>query len=364
MPPEPDEEDWVCDGNCHTTHHHHHCHRHPPARHSESVRAFFACPPGTPPCHCQYVKILLMDIEKNAHVQWIDITKPTGKDLAWLKKTFKLHPVIVDELRGPSARAHVEQYDGYLYFIYYFPLFDEDEGASIRTEIDFIVTPNAVATVHYEKMSNILGNFDVGTAASSFDLIYKLIQHLLNFQERQLRHIREKVETVGREIFHDREREILEKITYLKRDISEYRIVVKLQEPILKSLLAKGKKFWGGKTTETVPGGVSADIEIYMTDLIGDHLKLMNQLEDYRDAVGDFEDTNNQLMNLKINSVMKTFTSLSFLTFPFMLLAALFSMNTVDTPLVKTPGAFWIIVGIMLIGMISLGLYFRNKKWF
>jgi magnesium transporter len=293
-----------------------------------------------------------MDIEKNKRVQWIDIQKPAGKDLAWLKDKFKLHPVIVDELKGPSARAHVEHYDNYLYFIYYFPLYDEKDAASVRTEIDFIVTKDSVATIHYDPLTGVLDDFKIGTTDSSFQLVYGLIQHLLNFEERQIRHIREKVELVGREIFHDKEKEVLEKITYLKRDISEYRIVVKLEAPILNSLLAKGKEFWG------------KDADIYLNDLIGDHMKIVNQLEDYRDAVSDFEDTNNQLMNLKINSVMKTFTLLSFLTFPFVLLAALFSMNTSDTPIVNSPHAFWIIVGIMVVGMAILVTYFKNKKWF
>lgn len=293
-----------------------------------------------------------MEIEKNKHVQWIDIQKPTGKDIAWLKEKFKLHPIILDELKGPSARARVEHYDGYLYFVYYFPLYDSKDSASVRTEIDFIVTKNSVVTVHYEPFTGVLDDFDVGSANSSLQLVYGIIQHLLNFQERQLRHVREKVELVGREIFHDKEKEVLEKITYLKRDISEYRIVVRLQEPILKSLLVRGHEFWGN------------DSEIYLNDLAGDHMKVMNQLEDYRDAVGDFEDTNNQLMNLKINTVMKTFTLLSFLTFPFVLLASLFSMNTSDTPIINLPHAFWIIVGIMAIGMFTLATYFKRKKWF
>jgi magnesium transporter len=299
-----------------------------------------------------------MEIEKNKHVQWMDIQKPTTKDLAALKEKFKLHPVIVDELRGPSARARVEQYDGYLYFIYYFPLYDINDAASVRTEIDFIVTKDAVTTVHYEPLTGVLEDFDIGDAQSSLELTYRIIQHLLNFQERQLRHVREKVETIGREIFRDKEREMLEKITHLKRDVSEYRIVVRLQEPILRSLLVKGKIFWGTN------GDRNDDAEMYLNDLLGDHLKIMNQIEDYRDAVGDFEDTNNQLMSLKINTVMKTFTSLSFLTFPFMLIAALFSMNTKDTPIIDLPGAFWIIFGVMVIGMITLSVYFKRKKWF
>ena len=293
-----------------------------------------------------------MDIKKNKNVQWIDILKPTEKDLALLKEKFDLHPVIVEELRNPSARAFVESFKHYLYFIYYFPRYDEKDSASVRTEIDFIITKNCVVTVHYEPLAKALDSFQITNEANSLELLYHIVEYLITFEERQLRHIREKVETVGREIFKDKEREVLEHITYLKRDVSEYRIVVRLQEPILRSLMIKGKKFWGD------------DAEVYLTDLMGDQRKVINQLEDYREAISDFEDTNNQLMNLKINSVMKTFTSLSFLTFPFMLLAALFSMNTRGTPIVDSPHAFWIVVGIMIVGMTTLAIYFKNKKWF
>jgi magnesium transporter len=304
-------------------------------------------PVDNPPCYN-----FIMEIKKGKGVQWVDVEKPSEKDLAWLGKEYHLHPVIVDELRGPSARGRVEAYKDYLYFIYYFPVYDPEDEASTRTEIDFIITKDSVVTVHYEPLSDVMDSFGVAGSDSSLAVMYALIEHLINFQERQLRHIREKVEAVGKEIFKDKEKDVLERITYVKRDISEYRIVVRLQEPILRSLLAKGKKFWGDSA------------EIYLSDLMGDQLKVVNQLEDYREAISDFEDTNNQLMNLKINSVMKTFTSLSFLTFPFMLIAALFSMNTRGTPLIELPYAFWIILGIMIIGMISLTVYFRRKGWF
>lgn len=293
-----------------------------------------------------------MEVEKNRNIQWIDLEKPTGKDLVWLEDKFDLHPVILDELRSPSSRARVDFHKNYLYFIYYFPTYDVEDAASVRTEIDFIVTKDAVVTVHYEPLSKALEGFEVKDEATSLELMYRLIEALINFEERQLRHIREKVEHIGHEIFKNKEKEILEKITYLKRDVSEYRIAARLQEPILASLRAKGKKFWGD------------DAEAYLNDLMGDQLKVLGQLEDYREAIGDFEDTNNQLMNMKINSVMKTFTSLSFLTFPFMLLAALFSMHLPGTPLIDVPYGFWIVVAFMAAVMAILVTYFKRKKWF
>lgn len=296
--------------------------------------------------------LIIMEIRKGKNLQWVDLERPTEKDLAWVEKEFGIHPIIIDELRGPSTRSRVEAYKDYLFFIYYFPIYDSDDEASARTEIDFIVTKNALITVHYEPLKNVPDGFNISKADSSLTLTYHVIEHFIHFQERQLRHIREKVERVGKEIFKDKEKEVLEQITYLKRDISEYRIIVRLQEPILRSLLSKGRKFWGEGS------------EPYLNDLIGDQLKVVSQLEDYREAIADFEDTNNQLMNLKINSVMKTFTVLSFLTFPFVLIASIFSMRTMDTPIVNLHGAFWIVLGIMVVGMIAMVAFFKRKGWF
>lgn len=293
-----------------------------------------------------------MEIKKGKGVRWIDVERPADKEINQLGKEFGLHPVIVGELKGPSARAHVEAYKDYLFFVYYFPLYDKKDELSVRTEIDFIVTKDTVITVHYESIREVMNGFDPSEYDSSLTLLYRIIENLVSFQERQLRHIREKVEALGHEIFKNHERETLQHITYLKRDVSEYRIIVRSQEPVFRSLFVKGKKLWG------------TGAEVYLNDLMGDQLKVVNQIDDYREAIADFEDTNVQLMNLKINTVMRTLTSLSFLTFPFMLVAAVFSMRTEDTPLVGTPGGFWIIVGIIIAGMALMAVYFKKKDWF
>ena len=176
------------------------------------------------------------------------------------------------------ARARVESYKNYLYFIYYFPVYDATDATSVRSEIDFVVTKNAVVTVHYEPLDEVFKEFKFGDGPAgrggasaagadpknSLELMHDIIQHLISFEERQLRHIREKVEAVSKEIFKGQETQVLERITHLKRDISEYRISVRLQEPILKSLLVKGVAFWGG----------GSDAEVYLSDLIGEQWPL------------------------------------------------------------------------------------------
>lgn len=290
-------------------------------------------------------------IEKN-NTRWIHIVEPKKEDIEWLKKEFDIHQIIADEIEKPSIKSQVEIFDKNLFFVSYSPFYEQKDEYSTKLEIDFIITKDAVITIQYEKSKNIFEDFEIKNVLNTLDLTHNIIEHITTFEERQLRHIREKIEFAGRELFNNKEEEMFKKLTRLKRDVSEYRMIVRFQEPALKLLALKGKKFWGG------------DSQIYLDNLIENHTNVINQLEDCREAISDFEYTNNQLMNTKVNKTMKTLTALSFMTFPFMLIASIFSMRTVDTPIVTNQGGFWIIIGFIIVGMIIIGIYFKNKRWF
>ncbi|TSC60246.1 MAG: magnesium transporter [Parcubacteria group bacterium LiPW_15] len=285
-------------------------------------------------------------------ITWIDLIRPTKKNLDDLRRKFRLHEVIVKELENPSARSKVEVYGNYLYLIYYFPVFDPKEQTSTRSEIDFIITKDTVVTVHYEDVEPLKSvKEDFPAFSSSFDLTYRILSSLLNYQDRQLRHIREKVEAVGPMLFKNKERTVLQTVSRLKRDISEYRIISRHQSPIIRSLISNAKFF--GDEESNRP---------YMDALLGDHIKILDLIEDYRSAVTDYEDTNNQLLNLRINDAMKTFTIMSFMTFPFVLFVALVDMNVIDNPFREMKNGFEIVVGLVVVGMIVLYNYFKNRR--
>lgn len=281
---------------------------------------------------------------------WIDFLNPSEEDLAWLKTRFNFQDLILEELRRPSARTKVEAYDNHLFLVYYFPSYDPKEKTSRRAEIDFIITRHQVITAHYDKLEPFL---DINTdgVENSLDLAHRIFSNLLSFEERQLYHIREELEEIGNRLFKGGERKTLEKISRLKRDISEYRIIVRHQEPLFDSLYLHGTEFWGPNS------------KILLNSLIGENQKVISQIEGYREALSDFEDTNNQIMELKMNSLIKTFTVLSFLTFPFALLTAVLSMPVRDNPFAELPHAFWILLSVISLGIISLAVYFTRKKW-
>jgi magnesium transporter len=292
-------------------------------------------------------------------VKWIDIVEPAEDDLKWVSDTFKLHPIIIKELSQPSARSRVEQLDGYVYFIYHFPVYDPLEQMSKKSEVDFIITKKEVVTVHYDNLESLhefaksLEDPEIKEQAlkSTLDLVYRMVGSMTEFHRRQLSHIEKKVEAVSGQLFKHEEKKILLDISRVKRDILEFRVIIRPQEHLLRSLSDNGLNFWGETS------------RVYLNGLVGDHLKIVHELDSLRETLGDLEDTNVQLMNVREMETMRMFTILSFMTFPFVLFVGLFSMHADNIPIVGSPHGFWIIVAIIGVSMLAMIAMFKHRKW-
>lgn len=304
-----------------------------------------------------------MTMRHAGSLPWMDVE--LGKDaeadaqaLAELQAHFGLHPVVVKELMSPSPRARAEDFGEYLFLAYQFPVYDEKNFVSRRAEVDFIVTRDAVVTVHYEKLHAL--DFAIGqrdphhgtrTDSAGFEILYHIVSNLLSFNQRQLRHIDDKVEAVAASLFTQHNRELLERISYLKRDVSEYRIIFDPIGQLLDSLVHAGERFFG---QPAVP---------YLLDLHADYLRTFQLLEDYRAAILDYEATNSQLMNARNGDVIRVLTMVSLITYPLTLLGTMFAIRLDGIPFMGHAYGFWVLSGLMLCCIVGALVYFRHKRW-
>ncbi|MDP3901698.1 MAG: CorA family divalent cation transporter, partial [bacterium] len=266
-------------------------------------------------------------------------------------------PIILDELLHFSSRSKVENYKDYLYLTYHLPLYDFILKTSRRVEIDFLITKKQVITIRYEKLElfdafyrSLGNNKHLKNLALDHDtvrLIYYLIQEIISFSDKQLIHIQESLSYITQEIFKGREELLLQRISYVKRDIMDYSIISRPQEIILKSLADVGKKFWGGNS------------EVYLNDLIGDHIKTTHTLENHRQVIESLESTNGQLLNAKTNRVMQRFTILAFLTFPIFLVTSILQIDYLAFLSLN----LWLVAIGSIVVVVILILIFKNKGW-
>lgn len=297
---------------------------------------------------------------KSPKVVWIDILKPTKSDIDFLKKQHKFHPIILDELLHLSNHSRVEFYPSYLFLTYHLPIYDKSLRTSRRAEIDFLITKNQVVSVHYEDLEpmdafmrslNNNPHFKAKALEDTARCTYFLIQEIINFSLRQLRHVEDNIRTISQEIFKGQEDALLEKISYAKRDVLDYSVISAPQEILLDSLIEAGIKFWGLET------------KIYLSDLSGDYSKVSQHVENYKATIEALEETNAQLLSAKTNRVMQRFTILAFLTIPLALFTSLASIDFVGHFLAASPERFWtifVVLGVIVVGMV---IFFKKKRW-
>lgn len=302
-----------------------------------------------------------MDTLKTKTLVWHHLQNPTERDFDFLRNRFKLHPVIFAELAKPTLRPKVERYDGYLYCALHFPIFDAKTRASHSREIDCIITPRALITVSAADIPPLTELFKKcetdeeyrmkRTHKTPAHLLYHLMGELLSFSLRQLDHIQKNVGRLEEKIFGGKERQIIEEILTLRRDILNFRKTVKPQSLTIDSL------------AEEITGLFGEDLKPFFDELKGEYHKVWTMLENHEETLGALSHTNESLMNLRQNEIMRTLTMMALFTFPLSLVAAIFGMNAAGTPIVENQNGFWIILATLIGIAAVMFAFFRKKGW-
>ena len=297
------------------------------------------------------------------NLTWVDIEKPTQKDIDWLKNNFNFHPITLEELIPPSKREKVEQFDDYLFLVMYAPVFEFKRRTTKPVELDVLITKTHIITVHNEPVEPLSDFFkkcqvEQDIREKNFNkttgyFLYWIIEEILIFAERQLLHIAKNVNRIEDGIFKNIERDMIKEISFVKRDILDFRIAIKPMHRIFNSLLKKSENFWPE----------DENLKVYFNDLLNDYERIWSDADNYTETINSLEATNTNLLNDKTNAIVKTFTIMSFITFPTILLITLLQINTVTNPILGRDNDFWIIVGMASVMITAMWFYFKTRKW-
>lgn len=293
---------------------------------------------------------------------WIDINNPTEHDIKYLKKKFKIHPLVLDELIHPSPRPRVERYKNYVFMVLFYPIYNIKTRETSSRELNIIVSQRAIITSHHETIPPLKTLFD----NSRFDkqsqktylseetgqLLYYILSAFWQNCFKKLEKIDKRINDIEKHIFSGKEKEMVLEISLVKTDIINFWRIIEPQKEVLESLLKEGLEFFG---QTLLP---------YFSDILGTYERVSNTLERAKETILALEDTNQSLLSTRINEIMKILTILSVVMLPLTLLASIWGMNFPKSlPLSNSPMGFWSISFLMLVVLIVMVFYFKRKKW-
>jgi len=293
-------------------------------------------------------------------ITWIDITSPVQEDIDYIRKNYHFHPIILEEIKAPSQRNKTEIQDGYIFLVTHFPCWNATEKKSSPWELDIIVDKNTLITICYEKSTAMREEFMEKVYTKDFEnsylvdpikLLYFIMEYFLDFAIRQIYHIQKKINDVEKDIFQGKAENAIPNISFIKRDVLNFQRIFRYLKENLCSLSRQGPRIFGENK------------RIYFDDLVGDSIKVENLIDSFKDNIESLENTNNSLIEHKINLLTRVYTILSLITWPALLVVSTYQMNTRYLPFVGTPYDFWIILFIAFIPSILIFSYLKTKKF-
>ena len=297
-------------------------------------------------------------------ITWIDIKNPRDKDIIYIKEKFPfLHKTVLAEIIPPGYRAKVEKHKNYMFLILYYPIFNPAHKTTQSREVDIIITKNHIITSHYQTLIPLKKLFDqINLYKENKEkylndntgvLLHHLILGMLDSAFSKLYAIEKNIDQIENSIFDGKEKQLVQEISLIKRDVLSFRRILAPQYAVIESLYKESVNFFG---EQIVP---------YMEDTLGDFSRVQNLIEDQKETMQALSETNDSLLNTKINEIIKLLTIFSVMVLPLTLLTSVWGMNTEYLPFLHlpVPWDFFSVMGIMFATSGGMLLFFKKKKW-
>jgi magnesium transporter len=297
-------------------------------------------------------------IKKN--ITWINVNNPTAEEAKSLKEEFLINEYVASDIVSPTIRPICMEYADYVYIVQHFPRMSTKNDSKRRHEIDFIVGDHWIITITYDDVSNIIDIekvIDDITTETSHKLpdagfVYlEILNFLYKKCNTRLDVIDTELDEIESNIYAGKEKQMVKRISVEMRKIIDFEHALTMHDKILTDI----KKFGHEKYNDNFKrrfNFVESELQ-----------EIKSRTEFLKDAVVQFQTTNDSLLQNKTADAMKTLTMMSFVIFPLSLMAGIFGMNVTAMPIVGTPYDFEKIIGLMIVMSLLFFVYFKMKKW-
>jgi len=293
---------------------------------------------------------------------WVNIENPTELEIEYLAQNYSFHPLDLDDCLSRKQRPKIDEYEDYLFIIFHFVIFNKVTRVSTHRQISVFIGEKYLITLHtgeFKPLSKLFRECQIDEESrqeylshGSGFLLYRIIDRMVDAYFPILDKILSLAEGVE-DIVFDEHVEAAQELSILRRDIITQRRIVFPMRTVIADLEKKLQRF------------SKIDMSVYYGDL-NDHMnKICETLDECKEVIEVYKDTDYILSTDRINRVVRVLTILSSILLPFVLVSSLYGMN-IHLPGGLTNGSFLPFLLLLLVcSLISGGMlyFFRRQRW-
>lgn len=289
---------------------------------------------------------------------WTNVQSPTVEELAEFIREAGLSVNDAEFVAQKYQRPSVSLGTGYLLLLIQVPVFDRTLRLTKGVPLFLIVKEKQVLSLHYEPivvLDKIRQDFETTPdkaqeymgdqpLAFALDLVALLNDGAFNKLEKLSKHI----DIAEDAVFQGNERKMVEEISFLARDVMDFRKVVRPQTSLFAELPPSPM--------------VNNEIEVRWRRVHGQLLRMWEMLESLFESTKELSATNFTLLQHKQNELLRLFTVYSIVVIPMLILTdPYFSPNAAGTRTIDK-AVFWIVLTTLVLTLSYIFWRFKRKN--
>jgi magnesium transporter len=307
-------------------------------------------------------------------VVWMALRNPDAATLAILPDEFSVHPLALEDVRKRGQRPKVDSYHGQHMIVLYESVADSgwvaapsagtaESPSSGRAaglaEFHVFLGDRWLVSVDWHSSSAVAaarGAFEAG-AGSHLDgvgeVLYTLFDAAVDSYFPTLDAMAERMDLLeDRVLAGDGGSDSLAEMLGLKRELLDLRRVLAPMREVANTLLRRDLPL------------VSAAGAPYYQDVYDHLVRLLEQLDLYRDLLASVMDARLTVTSNTLNSVMKRLTAITVVLMAPTLIAGIYGMNFDHMPELSWSFGYPLALGMMVVVMVGALVVFKLRNWF
>jgi magnesium transporter len=292
-------------------------------------------------------------------VTWINVTGITReKDLDKLGQSFKIHPLVLEDILEVGQRPKIEDYDEYLYIV----LNAIRPGAKgeelVAEEISLILGPHYLLSFYSgaddpyvavrERLLQAKGR--IRKLGADY-LAYALIDLVVDNYFIELEKFGDQMEALEDEVVANPSPRTLRDVHRFKNEM----IMLRKSLWPLREVIARLERRESPLISEALGN--------YFRDVYDHTIIAIDTVETYRDILSGMLDIYLSSMSNRLNSIMKVLTIIATIFMPLTFITSLYGMNFKNMPELQWEYGYYMALGVMVVIALAMIEYFRRKGW-
>jgi magnesium transporter len=293
---------------------------------------------------------------------WVNVQPPTQREIDYLAENFHFHPLDLDDCLSRKQIPKVDEYPEYLFAIFHLPVYDKVTRVSTKRQWSAFVGEKFLVTLQTGELRTMTALFrdcqaneesrkEYFSYGSGY-LLYRILDRSIDSYFPVLDKILSLMEDMEDYVF-DEDIETAKELSILRRDIIAQRRVMFPIRTLFLALERRLKRF-----TKT-------DLTVYFGDLIDHMNKICDTLDEAKEVIEVFNDTDYTLATYRINRVTRLLTIFSTIVLPFLIVSSLYGMNITLPGGLEMGNFHTFIVLLIIMGIIASAMliFFRHRRW-